>query len=155
MEIMRFENWPDGIVFKDAGDSSPKWWPWVTPIFQWEEQTPQIIWRFDSTLHRLVQPIGKTDFASTPGIVHWIPTMNPLRFKIPSVFHDDSFQTHKFNLSYDDGVTWQLVPVTERQANDRIHDMILSNPQDPGHGLTANTYWCALQAGGWVAWNHQ
>lgn len=153
---MRFENWPDGIVFKDAGNSSPSYWPWVTPIFQWEEQSLPIIWRDpDSMLHRLVQSIGKTDFGSTPGIVQWVPTMNPLRFKIPCVFHDDTFQTHKFNVSHDGGVTWQLVTVTERQANDRIHDMILSNPQDSGNALTANTYWTFLQAGGFVAWNHQ
>jgi len=149
-------NWPDGIIFKDAGNISHWWWPWVKPVFAWETQDPSVIYCDSNNIfHKPYQPKGVTDFGSIPGALQVVPSMNPLRFKIPCMFHDDVYQTHKFLISKDNGITWEIVPVTERQANDRLHDMIKINPNSPGNEAEANAYWLGVQAGGWTHWKNR
>jgi hypothetical protein len=145
-------NWPNGVVFKDFG-GSPSGWFSADPVFLWEVQdTPIIYCDSEGIIHKPVQNIGITDFGTIPWVLQVVPSLHPLRFKIPCMFHDDCFQTHEFCISEDNGVTWKNILVNQRQANDRLHDMILVNPSRVGTASEANMYWVGVQGGGWMYW---
>ena len=149
----QFVNWPFGVLFADHSDTGHWWWPWVTPLFTWVEQVPPLIYDDgNGTWHRLTTPTGNTDFGSIPGCVQGIPGLNILRFVMPYTLHDDAYRQGLFNLSQNQGQTWFPVTVTERQANDRLRDMILVNPGDPGNRFEADTIWAGVEAGGWMSW---
>ena len=150
---MKFINWPAGLSWTDGGTTGHWWWPWKTPLFVWHEGTQPLVWVDDTGVwHRLTTPTGKTDFGSIPGCVQWIPGLNPLRFKIEYVFHDDAYRSGYFLISTDQGATWNLTAVSEQHANERLREQIPCDPADPGNELEADTIYAGVQMGGWMSW---
>lgn len=150
-----FLNWAMGVEFcRPVNDTSGlfgHWWP--TPLWQWVEGEPPLIYQ-DATglFHRLSMPVGVTDFGSIPWGVRVLPGLGVNTYRLPFLFHDDCYQSHRFYVSRN-GVDWYVEIVNRQQADERLRDMVRVNPTDPGGAVSANIILAGVRVGGASAWD--
>ena len=108
-----------------------------------------VMFRDDSgRLHKF--DLVETDMGSIPGLIQSCIPKD--RFLLAFIFHDDAYHTHTMTVSDDNGKTWQRIPITFDQANQRLRDGILCYPQTPEHGEAEEIY-LAVQEFGQSDWD--
>ena len=153
MSNPRFINWPSGLRLEDDGCKPPSWFNWFpTKLWTCIVSTPPAIWDTGTgEWHTFTRSVFTTDLGTTKA-AQALPGGAPDRFPWAYCFHDDAFSAGQFMVSPDQGQTWRLRDATEREANDRLRDMVLSDPGDPANDLEADAIWTAVEAAGWAFW---
>jgi len=70
------------------------------------------------------------------------------RFPKSYIFHDSGYKNGGHWMMIDGA--WLFVPMTRREIDDLLHDMILA---EGGSDSAANTIWAGVRAGGYFAYH--